>query len=262
MHDQAGRHGGESMSRKSAKFERCVRAVKARGTAYNPWAVCRAQLGESMDTKISKKSWEMMLENIRTHPHAPIPHFDPLTGRKLTMTNRRALHLAALHRGYFSSENPIGKMLAWTLGLGAVAVAGIAGIVVLASSKKTTSTPTKPAPSTPVWTSAAINPQTSSVWLPVNSTFAISVPGDDAGVGIFVQNLNALIQAGVITNPQSTQAGQAAPAGWPADHLGTNAFRYTGVISAPAGSSVASEGGVGVVVDQSTLAWLFAGVTS
>lgn len=30
-----------------AKFERCVQDVKARGTAYNPWAVCNASLGRA-----------------------------------------------------------------------------------------------------------------------------------------------------------------------------------------------------------------------
>jgi hypothetical protein len=33
--------------KKSAKFERCVRAVKKRGGAKNPWAVCHATLGDS-----------------------------------------------------------------------------------------------------------------------------------------------------------------------------------------------------------------------
>jgi hypothetical protein len=93
------------MAKKSAKFERCVRSVKARGGAYNPWAVCHAQLGR---------------------------------------------------------RNPIGKTLAWTLGLGAAAAAGITAVAIL--SKKSTSTP-----STPVWTRAAVNPQTNSVWLPLNS---------------------------------------------------------------------------------------------
>lgn len=31
-------------AKKSAKFERCVRAVKKKGTAVNPWAVCHASL--------------------------------------------------------------------------------------------------------------------------------------------------------------------------------------------------------------------------
>jgi hypothetical protein len=201
------------MSRKSAKkakFERCVRAVKAKGTAYNPWAVCHAQLGEPM------------------------------------------------------YENPISKMLAWTLGLGAAAVVGVVGIAALASSKKSSGpTPTRPAPSTPVWTRAAINPTTNSIWLPINSTFAISVPGDDPNASLIVQNLNALITSGVIGSPSSTQVGQAAPAGWPADNLGTNAYRYTGVIQPGSpGSQLQVEGGAGLTADQTTLAWLFAGVSA
>lgn len=201
-------------SRKSAKFERCVRKVKARGTAYNPWAVCRAQLGEEC------------------------------------------------------CENPISKMLAWTLGLAAAAGVGIAGIAILSSSKKPAAPqPTKPpTPSTPVWTRAAVNPQTNSVWLPLNSTFAISVPGDDPNIATITQNLNGLATAGVLANAQSTQPGQAAPAGWPADGLGTNAYRFTGDINPQQASSlypsIVAAGGVGVIVDQSTLAWIFAGVSA
>jgi hypothetical protein len=159
-------------------------------------------------------------------------------------------------------ENPLSKMLAWTLGLAAAAGAGIVGIAVLAGSKKTSSPPATPAPSTPVWTRAAVNPQTGSVWLPINSTFAISVPGDDPNIGTITNNLNALTQGGVLANAQSTQPGQPAPAGWPADNLGTNAYRFTGTISPQQGSAVITEGGAAVTVDQSTLAWLFAGVTA
>jgi hypothetical protein len=194
------------MRRKSAKFERCVRKVKAAGTAYNPWAVCHATLG-------------------------------PAAYRK----------------------NPTGKMLAWTIGLGAAAIAGIAGIVLFTGKKK-------PAAQTPAWSAAAVNPQTNSVWLPLNGTFAISVPGDDPNVGVITQNLNSLATAGVLAGAQGTQPGQSAPAGWPADRLGTNAYRYTGVISpqqaSPMFQSVTSAGGIGVVVDQTTLAWIFAGVSS
>jgi hypothetical protein len=188
------------MSRKSAKFERCVRKVKAKGTARNPWAVCHAQLGE---------------------------------------------------------HNPLGKTLGWTLALAAAAAAGVAGIVVLASAKKQPA-----APSAPVWSRAAINPQTNSVWLPINSTFAISVPGDDQNADTVTTNLNALVAAGALASAQGTQPGQAAPAGWPADNLGTNAYRFTGTITGQPGSSVVAQGGVGVTVDQSTQTWLFAGVSA
>jgi hypothetical protein len=158
-------------------------------------------------------------------------------------------------------ENPLSKMMAWTLGLAAAAGAGIIGVIALASSKKAA-----PKPPSPVWTSAAVNPQTGSVWLPLNSTFAISIPGDDANVWGITQNLNSLATAGVLASAQGTQPGQPAPSGWPADKLGTNAYRYTGVINPQQSSSmyqsVMSAGGVGVVIDQSTQTWIFAGVST
>ncbi len=30
-----------------SKLDRCVKAVKAKGTAMNPWAVCKAVLGKT-----------------------------------------------------------------------------------------------------------------------------------------------------------------------------------------------------------------------
>jgi hypothetical protein len=159
-----------------------------------------------------------------------------------------------------------GKIIAWTLGLAAAAGAGVGVIVALATSKKAAQPPLPPAPSTPVWTTASINPTTSSVWLPLNSTFAISVPGDDVNATTITQNLNVLATAGVLAGAQGTQPGQAPPAGWPADGLGTNAYRFTGAINPQQQSAqyqaVTAAGGVGVTVDQSTLAWIFVGVSA
>jgi len=38
-----------------AKLERCVKAVKAKGSAMNPWAVCKAALAKRKKNKDKKK---------------------------------------------------------------------------------------------------------------------------------------------------------------------------------------------------------------
>ncbi len=37
-----------------SKLERCVKAVKAKGSAYNPWAVCKAVLGRKKKSRKKK----------------------------------------------------------------------------------------------------------------------------------------------------------------------------------------------------------------
>lgn len=43
--------------RRSPRFERCVRKVKARGDAVNPWAVCHAALGREPEPYTRKLHW-------------------------------------------------------------------------------------------------------------------------------------------------------------------------------------------------------------
>ena len=38
-----------------AKLDRCVKAVKAKGSAMNPWAVCKAALAKAKNKKELKK---------------------------------------------------------------------------------------------------------------------------------------------------------------------------------------------------------------
>ncbi len=39
-----------------AKLERCVKAVKAKGSAVNPWAVCKAALAKAKKKRELKKT--------------------------------------------------------------------------------------------------------------------------------------------------------------------------------------------------------------
>ena len=38
-----------------SKLDRCVKAVKAKGSAINPWAVCKAAIQKAKDRRKRKK---------------------------------------------------------------------------------------------------------------------------------------------------------------------------------------------------------------
>lgn len=86
-----------------------------------------------------------------------------------------------------------------------------------------------------------------TVLIPPNAQFAISDVSSDPQLSTLVGQLNMLSSAGDILNPSGSTSGPA-PAGFPNDGLGTNAYRATGTASSTAVLSIP--------VTQTTTVWI------
>lgn len=149
-------------------------------------------------------------------------------------------------------KNPLSDVVVWTLGLGVIG----ATVLYIVASKASV----QPAASQkPVWR-PIIPKSDGSLWFPLNSTFAISVPASDAQMATMIgTSLANLMTNGDVGSLTGTNPGQSAPANFPADGLGTSAYRTAGVVLPS--SNATANGGVGVIADAQTKAWLFAGVS-
>lgn len=131
---------------------------------------------------------------------------------------------------------------------------GFLGVAALALwSRSSSASPIGPSGQTPVWTALVVNPSSPAAQLPANSTFAISIPATDPNAPDIVASLQnaAPPLAQQIAALQVLQPGAAAPPNWPADGLGTQAYRITGAVGPMP---------MTLVFDESMKAWTFAGV--
>lgn len=144
-------------------------------------------------------------------------------------------------------RNPVGTKLLWILTAAAGAAVGAVAIVAATSKSAKASTGPKS-----VWNRIAANAQTQQVTFPANSTFAISVPGDDANAPGIAGNFLVQLSSRALVVLQTYLPNQTPPAAFPSDNLGSNAYRLVGSV----GTSPVS-----IPVDQSTMAWVWAGVT-
>jgi len=127
--------------------------------------------------------------------------------------------------------------IAWIIGLSAATAAAVGTAIYFGEkSAKASTTPTPapiPAPSgtTPVWTQ--LQPVTSGsayvVNIPAGATFEVSIPSTDPQAANVVAALNTFANNGTVTGAQAYQVGTPLPAGFPADGLGTAAYRAVGV---------------------------------
>jgi hypothetical protein len=133
------------------------------------------------------------------------------------------------------------------IGGAAAGAAAVVGTLVVLTSKSANAAP----PSGGAWIKlqpgldANGNPY---VLIPPNAQFAISDVADDPSVTVLITQLNMLATNGQILSPKGYQAGQAAPAGFPNDGLGNNAYRAIGTVS--------SQSSIYIPVTQTTTTWM------
>jgi hypothetical protein len=115
------------------------------------------------------------------------------------------------------------------LGVGIAAVTVLGAVAIYEASKSsssTTTTPATPAATTPNW--IEVTGQTTT--MPVGSTIAMSYMAPSAAVVTELEGF-ANLPATQATNVGIYPVGTPAPAGFPNDGAGTNAFRITAVLA-------------------------------
>jgi len=142
-------------------------------------------------------------------------------------------------------RNPIGSKVLWLLT--AVAGAAVGAVAIVAATSKSQGGQAS------VWTPLAPDPNTQQILLPANATFAVSVPASDANANGIGTNFTQAQSVGAVVALQGFSPGQAPPASYPNDNLGTAAYRLVGTVGTLPTT---------ITVDQTTQAWVWSGVRS